>query len=75
MSVQESLAEVWVGEGLGSEHRVVYVTGDGSKIGCCKEQYCMGTWNIRSMNHRQLDVVGQEMAIVSIDILGICKIK
>ena len=75
VSVQESLAEVWVGEGLGSEHRVVYVTGDGSKIGCCKEQYCMGTWNVRTMNQGKLKVVKQEMARVNIDILGLSKLK
>ena len=41
---------------------VVNVTGDGSKTGCCKEQYCIGTWNIRSLNQDKLDVVKQEMA-------------
>ena len=32
------------------QHSVVDVTGDGSKVQCCKEQYCIGTWNVRSMN-------------------------
>ena len=52
-------------------HPVVDVTGNGSKVWCCKEQYCTGTWNIRSMNQGKLEVVKQEMARVNIDILGI----
>ena len=51
------------------------VTGDGSKVRCCKEHYCMGTWNVRSMNQGKLEVVKQEMASVNIDILGINKLK
>ena len=51
------------------------VTGDGSKVRCCKKQYCIGTWNIRSMNHGKLEVVRQEMARVNVDILGISKLK
>ena len=51
------------------------VTGDGSKLQCCKEQYCIGTWNVRSMNQGKLEVVKQEMARVNIDILGISKLK
>ena len=35
---------------------VVDVTGDGSKFRCCKEQYCIGTWNVRSLNQGKLDV-------------------
>ena len=50
-------------------------TGDGSKVRCCKEQYCIGTWIIRSMNQGKLDVVKQEMARVNIDILGISELK
>ena len=50
-------------------------TGDGSKVQCCKEQYCLGTWNVRSMNQGKLEVVKQEMARVNIDILGISKLK
>ena len=45
------------------------------KITCCKEQYCIGTWNIRSMNQSKLEVVKQEMAKVNIDILGISELK
>ena len=42
------------------QHPVVNVTGDGSKVRCCKEQYCIGTWNVRSMNQGKLEVVKQE---------------
>ena len=51
------------------------VTGDRSKVGCCKEQYCIGTWNVRSMNQGKLEVVKQEMARVNVNILGISKLK
>ena len=51
------------------------MTGDRSKVLCYKEQYCIGTWNIRSMNQGKLQVVKQEMARVNIDILGISKLK
>ena len=51
------------------------VTGDGSKDRCCKEQYCIGTWNVRSKNQGKLEVVKQEMARVNIDILGINGLK
>ena len=51
------------------------VTRDGSKVQCCKEKYCIGTWNVRSMNQDKLEVVKQEMARVNLDILGISKLK
>ena len=51
------------------------VTGDRSKIRCCEEQYCIGTWNVRSMNQGKLEVVKQEMARVNVDILGISKLR
>ena len=51
------------------------VTGDGSKVQCCKEQYCIGTWNVRSMNQGKLEVVKQEMARIYINVLGIREIK
>ena len=57
------------------QHSVVDVTGDGSQVWCCKEQYCIGTWNVRSMNQGKLKVVKQEMARVKVDILGISKPK
>ena len=41
------------------QHPVVDATGDGSKVQCCKEQYCIGTWNVRSMNQGNLEVVSQ----------------
>ena len=47
------------------------VTGDGGKLQCCKEQYRIGTWNVRSMNQGKLEVVKQERARVNVDILGI----
>ena len=56
-------------------HPVVDVTGDGSKVQCCKEQYCIGTWNVRSMNQGKLEVVQQEMARVNINILGIGELR
>ena len=54
---------------------IVDVIGDGCKLRCCKEQYCIETWNVRSMNQGKLEVVKQEMARVNIDILGISKLK
>ena len=51
------------------------VTGERSKVQFCKEQYCIGTWNVRSMNQGKLEVVKQEMARVNIDILGISELK
>ena len=51
------------------------VTGDGSKVRCCTEQYCIGTWNVRSMNQGKLELIKQEMARVNINILGISKLK
>ena len=57
------------------QHPVVNVTGDGSKVPCCKEQYCIGTWNVRSMNQGNLEVVKQEMARVNVNILRIRELK
>ena len=54
------------------QYPVVDVIGDGRKVQSCKEQYCIGTWNVRSMNQCKLEeVVKQEMARVNVDILGI----
>ena len=58
-------------EPKGKQCPVVDVTGDGSKAQCCKQQYCVGTWNVSSMNQGTLEVVKQEMARVNINILGI----
>ena len=49
--------------------------GDGSKVQCSREQYCIGTWNVRSMNQGKLEVVKQQMSRVDIDILGISELK
>ena len=57
------------------QYPVVDVTGDRSKVRCCKEQYCIGTWNVRSMNQGKLEVVKQEMARVNVNILGISELK
>ena len=54
---------------------VMDVTGDRSKVQCSKEQYCIGTWNVRSMNQGKLKVVKKEMARVSVDILRISELK
>ena len=51
------------------------VTGDGSKVQCCKEQYCIGTFNVRFMNQGKLEVVKQDMARVNIYMLGISELK
>ena len=57
------------------QHPVVDVTGDVSKVRWCKEQYCIGTWNVRSINQGKLQVVKKEMERVNIDILGISELK
>ena len=65
-------------EGMESKQKqypVVNVTGDRSKVQCCKEQYCIGIWNVRSMNQGKLEVVKQEMTRVNIDLLGISELK
>ena len=51
------------------------MTGDGSKVRCCKEQHCIGTWNVRSMNQSKLEAVKQEMARMNIDVLGISEVE
>ena len=53
----------------------VDVTGDGSKVQFCKEQYCIGTWNVRSTNEGKLEVVKQETARVNINNLGISELR
>ena len=57
------------------QHPFVDVTGDRSNVQWCKEQYCLGTWNVRSMNEGKLEMVKQEMATVNVDILGIGELK
>ena len=63
------------GESKQKQHPAVDLTGDGSEVWCCKEQYCIGTFNVRSMNQGKFDIVKQEMARVSIYILGISELK
>ena len=68
-SKDESTKQKW------KRHSNVIVTGEESKLQCCKEEYCIGAWNVRSMNPGKLDVVKQEMEIINIDILGISELK
>ena len=51
------------------------MTGDRSKVQCCKEQYCIGIWNVRSMNQGKLEEVKQDMTRVNVNILGISELK
>ena len=62
------------GKGIGYPLQSI-LGGNESKEQCCKEQYCIGTWNARSMNQGKLEVVKQEMARVNVKILGISKLK
>ena len=57
------------------QYPAVDVTGDKNKVQCYKEQYCIGTWNVTSMNQGKLEVIKQEMARVNVDILGISELK
>ena len=57
------------------QYSVVDVTGDGSEVQCCEEQYCIGTCNARFMNQGRLEAIKQEMARVNVNILGINKLK
>ena len=83
VGAQYATAEEWRNNSRNNEEMpwkqkqfpIVGVTGDGSKVWCYKEQYCIGTWNVMSMNQGKLEVVRQEMAKVNIDILGISKLK
>ena len=72
---QNNPKEKEIQEGQKQKQRlVVDVSGHESKVQCSKEQYCTGTWNVRSMNQGKLDMVKQEMARVNIDILGISEL-
>ena len=57
------------------QHPVLDMTGDGSKVRYCKEQYCIGTWNVRSMSQGKLEVIKEEMARVNVNTLGISELK
>ena len=68
----------WKNEGMEPKQKqypLVGVTSDRSKVQCCKEQYCIETWNVRSMKRGKLEVVKQEMVRVNVNILGISKLK
>ena len=83
LSVQYTTADQWRNNSRKNErmepkqkqHPAVDVTSDRSKVWCCKEQYCIGTWNVRSTNQGTLEVVKQEMARVNNDILGISELR
>ena len=62
-------------EPKGKQHPIVDVTRDGSKVRCCKEQYCKGTWKLKSKNQGKLEVVKQEMVRVNVDISEISELK
>ena len=62
-------------EGKWKQQPVVYVSGNGSEIWCCKERYCIGTWNVRFMNQGKFEVVKKEMVRVNSDILKISELK
>ena len=75
---EENYQEPRVNEAAGPKRircSAVVVSGNKSKIRCCKEQYCLGTWNVRSLNQGKLDVVKQEMVRININVLGISKLK
>ena len=77
VDAQDTTGEEWMNKEIKlkqKHHPVVDVTGDGSKVQSCKKQYCIGTWNVRSMSQGKLEVVKQ-MARVNVNILGIGKLK
>ena len=83
LSAQYATGEEWRNDSRKNEEMeqkqkqclLAYVTGGATKVRCCKEQYCIGTWNVRSMNQGKLEVVKQEMARVNIFILGSSELK
>ena len=68
-SIMNHLSYMWI------QRPAVDGSGGESKVQCCKEQYCTGTWNVTSMNQGKLEVVKQEISRVDIDILGISELK
>ena len=68
-SIMNHLSYMWI------QRPAVHGSGGESKVQCCKEQYCIGTWNVRSMNQGKLEVVKQEMERVNINVLGISELK
>ena len=83
VGAKEATGDQWINNSIRMKKRsqsknntpLVDVTGDRSKVQCCKEQYCIGTWNVRSMNQGKLEVVKQEMARVNVDVPGISELK
>ena len=83
IGAQYSTGEQWRKSSRGSEeaepkqkqYQRVDVSGGESKVRCCKEQYCLGTWNARSLNQGKLEAVKLEMARVNTDVLGISELK
>ena len=73
-SCHSSTAQPPLASSATEQHPIVDVTGDGSKVQCCKEQYCTGIWKVRSMNQGKLEVVKEETR-VNIDILGISELR
>ena len=83
LSAQYSTGEEWRNDSRKNEEMEqkqkqglpAYVTGDATRVQCCKEQYCIGTWNVRSVNQGKLEVVKQGMARVNVGILRISELK
>ena len=83
VGAQDATGDQWINNSRKNEElepkqkqrTIVGVAGDGSKVRCCKEQCCIGTWNVRSTNQGKLEVVTQKMARVNVDILRISELK
>ena len=73
--MEKWLQKEWRDGAKAKQHPVVDVTADGSKVWCYKEQYCIQTWKVKSINQSKLELVKQETARVNIDILGISELK
>ena len=74
-SVEKELHEEWRDGAKAKQNTQLWMWRDRGKVRCCKEQYYIGTWNVRSMNQGKLEVVKQEMARVNVNILGISELK
>ena len=83
VGVQYAVGEEWRNSSIKNEEAkpkqkrcpVADMSGGEIKVQCCKEQYYMGTWNVRSINQDKLEIGKQEIARVNVDILGISKLK
>ena len=74
-SITNSSRKIEVARQKRKQRLIVDISSGENKVWCCKEQYCIGTWNVRSMNQGKLDVVKQEIAKLNINILGISELK